>query len=245
MAFRGSLYDRYASTFKLGRGDASAAFFAHKYLPLLADLPRDAAILELGCGGGELLALLGQAGFTNAHGVDVSAEQVALARARGVQVSQQDIFAALQGQQVQAVIAVDVLEHFTRDELVRLAALQYEALEPGGRLLIQTANGAGLFPRQVFYGDLTHLTIFTPDSLMQLLRPAGFAQFAFYETGPVPLRLRGKANVAAWWLVKRVANAVRYIETGKRQAIWTENFICLARRGLSSSSAAKDPTLSR
>lgn len=230
MSFRQPLYDQYLSTFKSTRGEASTAWWEHKYLPLLADLPRDARILEIGCGSGELLAFLKHHGFSNASGIDISAEQVALAQQRGVAVEQGDLFEALQQAECEAIIAVDVLEHFTRDELVRLSQMLYRALIPGGRLLIQTANGAGLFPRQVIYGDLTHLTIFTPESLAQLLTPAGFRDLRFDETGPVPIRLRGKVNVALWWLVKAVANTVRTVEAGKRQAIWTENFICLGQK---------------
>jgi hypothetical protein len=44
------------------------------------------------------------------------------------------------------------------------------------------------------------------------------------------MRLRGKLDVALWAALKVVANSVRSIETGKRQAIWTENFICRAFR---------------
>jgi SAM-dependent methyltransferase len=231
VAFRDQLYGQYVSTFK-GAAHAADDWWTYRYLPLLADLPRDAAVLELGCGGGELLAFLGRHGFGNAHGVDISAEQVDLARRRGVSAKVQDVFAALAEQQAawDALIAVDVLEHFARDELVGLAPLLYGALRPGGRLLVQTANGAGLFPRQVIYGDLTHLTIFTPESLAQLLRPCGFRPLRFFETGPIPLRLRGRVNVVAWRAITLVANAIRQIETGKRQAIWTENFICLAYR---------------
>src|SRR5205823_419899 len=123
---------------------------------------------------------------------------------------------------------VDVLEHFSREELVVLAPRVLAALRPGGRLIVQTANGAGLFPRQVIYGDLTHLTIFTPESLRQLLRRFGFQNLTFYETGPIPIRLRGKLNVALWSATKAIANLIRQVETGKRQAIWTENFICAA-----------------
>src|SRR5207302_8404055 len=102
------------------------------------------------------------------------------------------------------------------------------ALKPNGRLLVQTANGAGLFSRQVIYGDLTHLTIFTPQSLAQLLRGVGFVDLSFYESGPIPIRLRGKLDVALWSALKAVANVIRSIETGKHQQIWTENFICRA-----------------
>ena len=231
--FRHALYRRYVSTFtaeeKRGAGP-SIAWWDHKYLPLLHGLDRGAAILEIGCGGGELLAYLGRRGFSHAMGIDISAEQVALARGRGVRAEVADVFGFLGGRAdaFGAILAVDVLEHLTRDELVELAPLLFTALRPGGRLLVQTANGAGLFPRQVIYGDLTHVTIFTPQSLAQLLRPAGFVDLAFYETGPVPIRLRGKLDLALWSGIKALANLVRRIETGKRQSIWTETFLCRA-----------------
>jgi SAM-dependent methyltransferase len=231
MAFREVLYQRYASTFKNETAAASVEWWDHKYLPLLRGLDHTAPILELGCGSGKLLAYLQSRGFTGARGVDISAEQVELARQRGVNAEQGDLLDALDQQHgsLALIIAVDVLEHLTRDELLRLARGTHAALHPGGRLLIQTANGAGLFPGQVMYGDLTHVTILTPESLGQLVRAVGFVDRSVYETGPVPIRLRGKLNVLLWRLVKGLANAVRAIETGKRQSIWTENFICLAR----------------
>jgi SAM-dependent methyltransferase len=231
--FRATMYRGYVSTFK-GEPDLNAdgadVWWDHKYLPLLADLDGSAPILEIGCGSGALLAYLGRRGFSHAHGIDLSAEQVELAVRRGARAEQSEALDYLRSRQAElaAIVAVDVLEHLSREELVQLAAVAFDALRPGGRLLIQTANGAGLFPRQVIYGDLTHLTIFTPESLAQLLRGAGFRDLAFYETGPIPIRLRGKLDVALWAAIKGVANVVRRIETGKRQSIWTENFICRA-----------------
>lgn len=229
--FRATLYGGYISTFKAQSASApSAAWWDHKYLPLLEDLDRAAPILELGCGDGALLAYLAERGFSNAAGVDISPEQVAVAKTRGQDVVCGDALAYLErrASSQAALLAVDVLEHLTRDELLHLAEVMFDALRPGGRLLIQTANGAGLFPGQVIYGDLTHQTVFTPGSLSQLLTQAGFWRLSFYETGPIPIRVRGKLNVAVWHAIKALANAVRYVETGKRQAIWTENFICSA-----------------
>jgi len=235
---RAHLYRGYVSTFKgepadlLGEG--AFIWWEHKYLPLLADLDRGAAILEVGCGSGGLLAYLVRRGFSHALGVDISAEQIALARRRGVDAEQHDALEFLKARSARfdAIIAVDVLEHFTRDELADLMARIFAALKPNGRLLVQTANGAGLFPGQVIYGDLTHQTIFTPESLGQLLRAVGFDALNCYETGPVPVRVRGKLDMALWTAIKAVASSVRHIETGKRQAIWTENFICRAfKRG--------------
>jgi len=227
--FRDSLYRTYVSGFK-GELGMAEAWWDHKYLPLLRGLHRDAPILDLGCGDGRLLAYLGSRGFANAIGVDISEEQVALARTRGVSVERGDAFDHLEHRQrdYAAIFAIDILEHLTRAELLRLAPLLHSALHTQGTLVVQTANGAGLMPGQVIHGDLTHQTIFTPESLGQLLRPVGFAHLSFYETGPVPIRLRGKLDVAVWSAVKAVARTVRYVETGKRQTIWTENFICRA-----------------
>jgi SAM-dependent methyltransferase len=231
--FRARLYDQYVSTFKVDQpagAEGSTAWWDHKFLPLLDDLDRSAPILELGCGAGGLLVYLERRGFSHATGIDISAEQIDIAQRRGVRATVADAFEFLaqHADHFQAIVVVDVLEHFTRDELLRLASLLFAALQPGGRLLVQTANGAGLFPGQVIYGDLTHMTIFTPQTLAQLLRPHGFDAFTFYETGPIPLRLRGRLDVAIWSTIKAAVNLVRYVETGKRQAIWTENFICRA-----------------
>ena len=232
--FRGALYSRYVSAFKGVPADLSAegsfVWWDHKYLPLLDDLDRAAPILEIGCGSGGLLAYLERRGFSHACGIDLSPEQVELAKQRRVTAEQADAIDYLRyhASSLAAILAVDVLEHLDKQELTQLAPLLYSALEPRGRLVIQTANGAGLFPRQVIYGDLTHLTIFTPESLAQLLKGAGFSSLSFYETGPIPIRLRGKLDTLLWRAIKQLANSVRKIETGKRQSVWTENFICLA-----------------
>lgn len=231
--YRDHLYSQYVSAFKgathTAEEDASV-WWDHKLRPLLDGVSRDARMLDLGCGSGLLLAYLRSRGFSHARGVDISAEQITLAQARGVDAVRGDAFEHLKASNCTyaAILAIDVLEHFTRDEDLRLAQLAFEALEPGGRLLLQTANGAGLFPGQVIYGDLTHQTIFTPESLGQLLRSVGFLNLSFYETGPIPIRLHGKVDFAVWSAIKAVASAIRHVETGKRQSIWTENFICRA-----------------
>jgi len=231
--FRAALYRGYVSTFKgepdLG-GEGAFVWWDHKYLPLLDELDRATPMLEIGCGSGGLLAYLGRRGFSHARGVDISTEQVDLAHRRGVRADCVDAFDHLPDHPAEygAIVAVDVLEHFTKHEVVRLADLLYAAARPGARLLIQTANGAGLFAGQVIYGDFIHQTVFTPESLAQVLGAAGFGNLSFYETGPIPIRLRGKLDAALWSAVKRVATSVRHLETGKRQAIWTENFICRA-----------------
>ena len=235
--FRDELYQRYVTSFKGLDGQMSGPtltnywrWCAYKYLPLLADVDRDEPILELGCGPGHVLEFLARAGFSGVQGIDISEEQARLAKERGLRAEAADAFEFLASRESTygAIVAIDFLEHFTKDELVRLVPLIHDALKPGGILLVQTVNGQGLFPRQVIYGDFTHLTVFTPGSLAQLLTLSGFDQFRFRETGPAPLSLRGVLDLVFWRAIKGFANMIRRVETGKDQEIWTENFICRA-----------------
>ena len=239
--FRRRLYERYVSTFKdeiTPTDDAALLPYwrwcEHRFLPLLQGLSRSARILELGCGPGHVLAFLQRQGFTRTEGIDVSAEQVQLARDRGLNARVADVFEVLGGAGADgpydAVIAVDFVEHFSKSELLDLLPRIFDRLRDGGLLLLQTPNGQGLFARQIVYGDLTHLTILSTDSLRQLLRLVGFEDIQFFETGPIAATLKGTARVGIWKLIRWVANAIRWIETSKRQEVWTENLICTARR---------------
>ena len=236
--FRTELYRRYVSTFKakqIERNDAALASYwkwcEFTYLPLLAEVPRDGAILELGCGPGPMLEFLQRHGYGAAHGIDVSEEQVHLAVERGLDARVADVFQFLDADpgRYDAILAIDFVEHFTREELLRLLPAVRAALKPGGCFIVQTPNGAGLLPGAVVYGDLTHLTIFNPGSLEQLFRVTGFNDFTFRETGPVCKNLVGRVRWLLWRLVRLLANGLRRIEVGRSQAVWTENMICRCR----------------
>src|SRR3712207_5556645 len=115
------------------------------FAPWLAGIRRDLPLLDLGCGDGALLEYLNAKGFTAAEGIDISEEQVALARARGVKARVQDVFGALEAfdGDLAAVVALDFVEHFTKDELARLFSSVSRALAPDGVLLVRTPNGQG------------------------------------------------------------------------------------------------------
>jgi 2-polyprenyl-3-methyl-5-hydroxy-6-metoxy-1,4-benzoquinol methylase len=232
--FRNGLYRSYVSSFQGADLDRARwqAWYRHKLMPLLNGLPPQATILDLGCGPGQMLQLLQESGFTHAAGIDTSAEQIELATAYGLNAKRADAFEYLAGVpgRVDAIIAVDFIEHFEKPEQVKMCRAIHSALRPGGRLILQTPNGEGLFPGHCIYGDMTHLSVFNAGSLAQLLRVEGFEEIQFCETGPVAKNLKGAIRYALWRLVRMAANAVRLIETGRRQALWTENLICACRK---------------
>jgi cyclopropane fatty-acyl-phospholipid synthase-like methyltransferase len=198
----------------------------------LKGLNKNAPILELGCGPGNFLEFLIDNGFTNAHGIDVSREQINIALSKQLSVQETDVFQFLTQniKTYDTIVAIDLLEHFTKNELYELISLIARHLNDGGRLIISTPNGKGIFAGEVLFGDLTHMTIFTPQSLAQLLHAHGFDGVRCWETGPVAKNIAGFMRVAAWRVVRFLAKAARFAETGKRQDIWTETFLCMAYR---------------
>ncbi len=240
MDFRSTFYDRYVSTFKHENAALSPAELAHyyrwcdaRYFPILQHLHKSASILELGCGHGRILSYLQNKGFTNAKGIDISEEQITIARKDGLDAERADVFEYLERQSpasLDAVIAIDFVEHFTKQELLPLFELVHTAMKSDAILLLQTVNGEGLFPQQIMYGDLTHSTILSPGSMNQLLSTLGFHDMHYFECAPLSIGMKGRLRSTAWQMIRTVANAIRKIESNKTQSVWTENFICAARR---------------
>ncbi|MFN0072791.1 MAG: SAM-dependent methyltransferase [Chloroflexota bacterium] len=239
--FRRELYAGYVSTFKQSQAsmDPSArraygTWCRRCYLPLIQDLDRSAPILEIGCGAGYFMEFLMEQGFRDVSGLDISEEQIVLARARGLKAEVGDVFTILPAHPgaFAAIVAIDFLEHFSRTELTKLTPAIRAALVPGGRFITQTPNGQALHGGAVIHGDLTHLTIFTPRSLEQLLRRYGFLHIESTET-PLPgSSASWVLRRTLWSLIRATANVVKRIEGVRTEHIWTQNFVTCARTPL-------------
>jgi 2-polyprenyl-3-methyl-5-hydroxy-6-metoxy-1,4-benzoquinol methylase len=237
--FREELYKGYVSAFKkenLNETSQAQAAYDHwsnaRYYPLFVDLPKDAAILDLGCGPGRTMQFLKSKEFTNVTGVDISEEQTAIARNRGLNAITADVndYLVQHSNEFDMIIMIDVVEHFTKLELLDLFKLIHYSLKKGGIVIYQTCNGEGLYPNQIMFGDMTHMTILNASSSEQLLRACGFDNISFADTAPVPTGLKGVLRSIAWKFITRKASLIRRIETGKRHKIWTENFISRAQK---------------
>lgn len=92
--------------------------------PLLG-LPRDARILEAGCGSGRLLRTLAELGFENLVGLEISPQRLAYVRQRGPQSAELVCSAEIPFApgSFDAVVSAGVVEHVAdaRDWLARLA----------------------------------------------------------------------------------------------------------------------------
>ena len=144
------------------------------YLPLLAGA---SDVVDVGCGRGELLALLQEQGI-RARGVDSNAAMVQLCRAKGFDVAQDDALTYLRTLAdggVGGLIAIQVVEHFSPAYLMRFLEAAFHAMRPGAPLILETLNPAcwmAFF--ETYIRDITHRQPLHPDTLRLLVQASGF-----------------------------------------------------------------------
>jgi 2-polyprenyl-3-methyl-5-hydroxy-6-metoxy-1,4-benzoquinol methylase len=194
---------------------------------------KKARVADVACGGGYLLFYLAHLGYTNLVGVDISAEQVATAQALKQNVEYEDAIAFLQRNSVSfdLVLALDIIEHLTKHEVMSFFNAAHGALRPAGRLVVQTPNCASPFGVGQRYADFSHEVGFTPNSMAWMLRLHGFEGIESREQGPV---LRGFRSLVRWllWRVIRLGYCLYdRIETGSSQRIYTRVFVTSATKG--------------
>lgn len=177
-------YVAFEDRFRGTEGDIRGRLAAH--MPLLE---HRGPVLDLGCGRGELLALLQERGVA-ARGVDGSAEMVALCRERGLEVEEQDLLDALrvaEPESLGAVVSVHVVEHLPPEALERLVRRAFGALRPGGALLLETPNPRSLrVGASRFWMDPTHVRPVHPETLRWMAKAAGFDPVEIRELHPFP-----------------------------------------------------------
>jgi O-antigen chain-terminating methyltransferase len=154
----------------------STADVRERQRPYVEDFRDAAPVLDVGCGRGEFLALLGEAGI-DAHGVDADADMVAYARGEGLQVEQADALAYLEAQpeaSLGGIFMAQVVEHLPPPRLFRLLELSARALRSGGVLVAETINPLSPLALRSYFADLTHAQPLVPETLALLAKQAGF-----------------------------------------------------------------------
>lgn len=197
---------------------------------------RTASIFELGCGHGALLYFAHQAGYTNLEGVDGSQEQIEAARQLGIRNAVcGDVFAALEKRpdaSLDAVVAFDFLEHFTRDEAIQLVDEVFRVLKADGKFITHLPNAESPMFGRIRYGDLTHEMAYTRTSLTQLLLSSGFSDAECHEDTPIPGTWKGNIRWLLWKMIRGMLRMYMAAETGDtgRRAIFSQNFLCVATK---------------
>jgi SAM-dependent methyltransferase len=146
--------------------------------PYVADFRDGAPVLDIGCGRGELLQLLREAGI-EARGIDADADMVAFARGEGLDVEQADLVEYLErvdDGSLGGIFMGQVVEHLPPGVLVRSLELAARKLRPGGLLVAETINPLSPLALRHYFADLTHSQPLVPETLQLLARQSGFAE---------------------------------------------------------------------
>jgi O-antigen chain-terminating methyltransferase len=146
--------------------------------PYVDDFRDHAPVLDVGCGRGELLGLLREAGVP-ARGVDADADMVSYARGDDLDVEQADALAYLESLDdgsLGGIFAGQVVEHLPAPALVGLLELAARKLRPGGLFVAETINPLSPLALRSYFADLTHAQPLVPDTLALLARQAGFRE---------------------------------------------------------------------
>ncbi len=146
------------------------------YLDVLGG--RSGSIVDLGCGRGEMLDLLRDAGIA-AVGVDTDAGMVKRARAKGNHVVHESALQYLKDQpdaSIGGIFCAQVIEHLPFGDLLELLRLGRRKLESGGPLVLETVNPHSHRALKTFWVDLTHNKPIFPEVLVALCRETGYGE---------------------------------------------------------------------
>ncbi|MGE0449447.1 MAG: class I SAM-dependent methyltransferase [Vicinamibacterales bacterium] len=146
-------------------------------------------VLDIGCGRGEFLDLLREAGIT-AKGVDTNEEMVGTCRDRGLQASTGDALGYLLAQPDESLgglFGAQIVEHLEPDYLLRLLDAASHKLRPGAPIVLETINAACWFAFFSSYiRDITHVRPLHPDTLRYLVLASGFQDVEVRFSAPFP-----------------------------------------------------------
>jgi 2-polyprenyl-3-methyl-5-hydroxy-6-metoxy-1,4-benzoquinol methylase len=131
----------------------------------------------MGCGFGSLIYTLKKKGYTNLKGIDLSEGQVKVAHELGLtEIELQDLLPYLKNNKnkFDVITGIDIIEHFSKDELVEVLTCVKDALKPNGTAIFRTPNLDAPFATLFSNGDFTHENYINYSSANQLMLSMGF-----------------------------------------------------------------------
>jgi 2-polyprenyl-3-methyl-5-hydroxy-6-metoxy-1,4-benzoquinol methylase len=195
---------------------------------------RTARVVDLGCGYGAFLLWMRDLGYSNLRGIDLSQEQVDLARELGLDcVEVEDLFTALSRERDVALITMfDVIEHLTRSEAISALTTIADVLAPGGTLILRTPNVDAELGSVLSYGDLTHELHLNKTSVLELFATLPFSSVDVLPVESVSGSLAARLIRTVLRPIKKLKRRLAHIEQGisAKATIATPNMLIIARR---------------
>lgn len=211
-------YKKYISTGQK-RNNFSYTIFLRTIITRFFPIEKNLPILEIGCGSGELLLEAKKLGYSKIDGIEISEEMIKNADSsikQNIKKTNLLKFLKLQSpNKYKAIIAKDILEHFSKKELLYILKRAHHCLMPNGYLVGHVPNGFSIWGSAIFWSDATHETAFTEDSLTQWCKVVGFSHVEVWEDYPMGPRLKDKLRKVLWKIGSFPFRILLAAETGK------------------------------
>lgn len=165
----------------------SLAYYEANLAAFLKDLSnKQIKVLELGPGTGILAKWLRKKGFKNYSSIEACESYARSLKEQGFGcICSPDIPEALEnalkGEEFDLVIAIDMLEHVSNDEAIRILEAVHTKMRANGLLLVQVPNVSALYGWNTQASDPTHRAIFNENSLKASFKAAGFNEVDIRE----------------------------------------------------------------
>ena len=160
-----------------------------RYRDLAARFADCSPVLDIGFGRGEFLDLLREIDV-EASGIEVDADLVYAAAARGLDVALGDVavhLASLPDASLGGVSALQVVEHLSPQDYIDFARSVARVVRPGGLVVIDSPNPSSFYVyAHAFYLDPTHTRPVHPLFFMFLFDRAGFEKVELEWRSPPP-----------------------------------------------------------
>jgi len=194
---------------------------------------KNAKILVIGCGFGNLLKAFNQAGYKNLTGIDISEEQIVKAKELNSDISFfcTDLITYLKNEikKFDLITAFDVIEHLDKEEAITTLRLINDTLNENGQLIIQTPNAESPWFGAVGYGDFTHEWFYTASSLEDVLLKSGFRNIEFKPSEPLFISFKSSIRRIVWKSINLFLKIWNLAETGSTGSkIYTRVFLARA-----------------
>ena len=185
-----------------------AAYFAK--IPLLADLPTGSRVLEIGFGDGQLLRWCKTLGH-HVTGVEIVPALVSRAGEMGIDCLPGPLDASSLGdQKFDVIVAFDVLEHMSFEEIAAFFENSKNNLTPRGQYLLRFPNGASPFAYAYQASDITHKSILSLGIMKQFATRTGLTVTGTLQPRPYP---RGMKDKMQRWLGYRLQDLIEWVLT--------------------------------
>jgi len=207
---------------------------------LIENLPSDknARILDIGCGFGQVLQQLVKLGYKNAKGVDISKEAVIFCKQNKLSVELiTDIMEYYIEGRYEFIIMNHVLEHVEKHKIIpTLKYIRENLLNDDGSLYLAVPNAQSNTGAYWYFEDFTHNYLFTSGSLIYVLKAAGFNDirfldsYHFHETNLIKMIIK-KFFLSLYVVNKKFWNKVTSSAYHKPSPVfYSYELICLCKK---------------